>query len=122
VSTRYIRYQHGHIAARHLAIADIRVFGNAGGQLPPAPASIAASRSADPRNAIIRWAGVPGAVGYNVRWGIRPDRLTHTYQRFADAGTELELRALNIGQRYFVAVEAFDESGVSGLTPVRPLP
>jgi hypothetical protein len=52
-----------------------------------------------------------------VRWGIRPDRLTLTCQRFADQGTELELKSLNAGQEYFVAVEAFDENGVSRLTP-----
>jgi hypothetical protein len=44
--------------------------------------------------------------------------LTLTYQRFADQGTQVELRSLNAGQQYFVAVEAFDENGVSRLTPV----
>jgi hypothetical protein len=59
-------------------------------------------------------------VGYNVLWGIRPDRLTLNYQRWADQGTTLELRALNKGQGYWVAVEAFDENGVSRRTkPVR---
>jgi xylan 1,4-beta-xylosidase len=65
---------------------------------------------------------VPGAVGYNVRWGIRPDRLTHSYQRFADQGSALELRALNAGQCYFAAIEAFNENGVSSLSPVVALP
>ena len=32
---------------------------------------------------------------------------------WADAPTTLELRALNVGQRYWFAVEAFGESGVS---------
>ena len=122
VTTRFIRYRHGHVAARHLAIADIRVFGDAGGAPPPKPGGLAASRSSDPRNASVRWSPVAGAVGYNVRWGIRPDRLTFTYQRFADQGASLELRSLNAGQRYFVAVEAFNENGVSPLTPVEPIP
>ena len=56
---------------------------------------------------------VLGAVGYNVLWGIAPDRLYQTYQRFADRGTILELRALTVGQPYWFAVEAFDEHGVS---------
>ncbi|WBY09517.1 hypothetical protein PIB19_09575 [Sphingomonas sp. 7/4-4] len=59
------------------------------------------------------WKPVEGAVGYNVLWGIRPDRLTLTYQRWADQGDSLELRALNVGQAYWVAIEAFDENGVS---------
>jgi hypothetical protein len=121
VTTRFVRYEHGRVAAKHLAIADLRVFGSAGGAPPPAPASLGARRSADPRNAVVNWAPVAGAVGYNVRWGIRPDRLTLTYQRFADRGAELELRALNVGKRYFVAVEAFDENGVSPLTTVQAI-
>jgi hypothetical protein len=50
------------------------------------------------RNAAIAWKPVKGAVGYNVLWGIRPDRLTLTYQRWADQGAALELRALDTGQ------------------------
>lgn len=122
VTTRFIRYRHGHVAARHLAIADVRVFGTAGGPPPRAPGGFSARRSADPRNAAVRWQPVPGAVGYNVRWGIRPDRLTNSYQRFADQGSALELRALNAGQGYFAAIEAFNENGVSPLSPVVALP
>jgi len=118
VRTRFVRYVHGRVAAAHLAISDLRLFGNADGPVPPAPAAPDAARSADPRNATIRWRPVRGAVGYNVRWGIRPDRLTLTYQRFADQGATLELRSLNAGQRYFVAMEAFNEAGVSKLGPV----
>ena len=66
----------------------------------------------------VRWRRVPGAMGYNVRWGIRPDRLNLSYQVFADRGTSLDVRALNAGVGYHVAVEAFNESGVSGLSRV----
>lgn len=125
---RYVRYVHGHVGAAHLAIADLRVFGNAAGPAPAAPVLTAATRDGDARNARIRWRPVPGAVGYNVRWGVRPDRLALTYQLFADtvkrAGGDavLDLRTLTKGQAYYVAVEAFDERGVSGLSAVRRLP
>jgi hypothetical protein len=71
----------------------------------------------------VRWARVPGAVGYNIRFGIRPERLTQTYQLWADelgSGGVLqkELRSLNRGVPYYAAVEAFDESGVSKLSRV----
>ena len=64
---------------------------------------------------------MPGAVGYNIRFGIRPDRLTMTYQLWGDelgAGPALqkELRSLNKGVPYWVAVEAFNETGVSRLS------
>ena len=64
---------------------------------------------------------MPGVVGYNVRWGIAPAKLYQTYQRFADQGTTLELRALTVGQEYWVAIESFDENGVSTLSPVVPI-
>jgi hypothetical protein len=122
VRTRYIRHVHGHVGARHLAISDLRVFGNADGAPPAAPHGIVATRDGDRRNASIRWKPVPGAVGYNVRWGIAPDRLTLSYQVFADRGTQLELRALNTAPGYAVSVEAFDERGVSPLGRIIELP
>lgn len=120
VKARYVRYVHGHVGAANLAISDIRVFGSAGGKAPAMPVGITAKRDTDERNAHIAWKRVKGAVGYNVLWGIRPDRLTLNYQRWADQGTTLELRALNKGQGYWVALEAFDENGVSKRSkPVR---
>jgi hypothetical protein len=121
VRARYVRYVHGHVGAAHLAISDLRVFGDAGGSAPKAPAGIEAVRT-EPRAMMIRWRRVPGAVGYNVRWGLEPDRLNLCYQVFADRGTTLELRALNAGVGYHVTVEAFDENGVSPpgkLVPVK---
>jgi hypothetical protein len=118
---RYVRYEHIHVGAQHLAISDIRVFGNAGGPAPAAPTAVTAKRDRDERNALITWQPVPGAVGYNVRWGIAPTKLYETYQRFADQPTSLDLRALDVGQAYWVAVESFDENGVSTRSPVLPI-
>jgi len=53
-----------------------------------------------------------GAVGY-VLWGIARNKLYQTYQRFADQGNSLEVRALNVGPEYWFAIESFDENGVS---------
>ena len=113
---RFVRYVHVHVGARHLAIADLRVFGNADGPPPPAPELVSAERLADARDAEIVWKPVPGAVGYNVRWGLAPGRLRECYQRFADQPTKLRLTSLDTGVRYVVAVEAFDERGVSSLS------
>jgi hypothetical protein len=122
---RFVRYVHGHVGAAHLAISEIRVFGNADGEAPASPKGLAVRRDCDGRNAQIAWRAAPGAVGYNIRWGLRPDRLTLTYQLFADrleaSRPSYSLRALNVGQAYFVAVEAFNETGVSTLGRVVPL-
>nr|AUN37778.1 arabinan endo-1,5-alpha-L-arabinosidase A [uncultured bacterium] len=126
VRARFVRYVHGHVGAANLAISDLRVFGNADGHAPAMPEGVAPRRHADERDATIRWRPVPGAIGYNIRFGIRPDRLTLTHQLWADelgSGAVLtkELRSLNKGVPYWVAVEAFNETGVSKLSPVRPI-
>jgi len=56
-----------------------------------------------------------------VRWGIAPSKLYQTYQHFADEGTTLELRALNVGQSYWAAIESFDENGVSAVSAAVPI-
>ena len=113
---RYVRYDHVHIGAANLAISDIRVFGNGSGPRPATPARLFAQRDRDERNAMITWAEVPGATGYNVRWGVAPNKLYQTYQRFVDNGSTLELRALSLGVNYWVAIESFNENGVSALS------
>ena len=55
---------------------------------------------------------------------MRPDRLTLTYQNYADqladpAHPQMDIRALNKGVGYYFAVEAFNESGVSKLSAVK---
>ena len=118
---RFVRYEHIHVGAANLAISDMRVFGNGDGGRPATPAGLTARRDRDERNAVITWQAVPKIVGYNVRWGITPSKLYQTYQRFADQGTTLELRALTVGQAYWVAIESFDENGVSTLSSAVPI-
>ena len=124
VRARFIRYVHGHVGAANLAISDLRVFGNADGRAPAIPSGVLATPHSDQRDATVRWKAVAGAVGYNIRFGTRPDRLTQTYQLWADqlgASPTKDLRSLNVGVRYWVAVEAFNESGVSKLSRVLPI-
>ena len=114
VRTRFLKYEHVYVASPNLAISDIRVFGDGGGEAPRTPANLKVRRDANvARNASISWEEVPGAVGYNILWGIQDDKLYQTYQVFADQRPALELRALTVGQDYSVAIEAFNESGVS---------
>jgi hypothetical protein len=113
VQARYIRYEHVYVASPNLAISDIRVFGNGGGKVPKTPGKFTVVRDSDTRNAFVKWQRVPGAVGYNVLWGIAKDKLYQTYQVFADQPESLEVRALSKGVSYYFAIEAFNENGVS---------
>jgi hypothetical protein len=123
VRTRFVRWVNGHVGAANLAVSDLRIFGNADGRAPSVPGSVVGQRHRDQRDATVRWAKVPGAVGYNIRFGTRADRLTQTYQLWADelgngATLQKDLRSLNKGAPYWVAVEAFNETGVSKLSRV----
>ena len=114
---RFIKYEHVYVKAVNLAIGEIRVFGNGFGKLPETPKNFKAIRQKDDRNAAISWEKIPNVVGYNILWGIAKDKLYQTYQVYADKNSQ-EIRALNKGVKYFFAIEAFDENGVSKVSEV----
>jgi hypothetical protein len=91
------------------------------GKAPQTPKNLNVKRQADTRNADITWEKSPNAVGYNILWGIAPDKLYQTYQIWADVPNSLELRALTVGQKYFCAIETFNENGVSVLSEVKEI-
>jgi xylan 1,4-beta-xylosidase len=118
---RYVRYVHGYVAGPYLSINAFRVFGTGNGAAPTTPTKFVAKRQKDQRNADLSWEKTPGAIGYNVRWGIAPDKLYQTYQFWADQAPvtrPFELRALTVGVPYYFAIEAFNEHGVSKLSAV----
>ena len=59
----------------------------------------------------ITWTGSDAAQGYNVRWGIAPDKLYNSWLIYG--AEELTLNCLCAGQEYFVQVEAFNTNGIS---------
>jgi xylan 1,4-beta-xylosidase len=110
---RFVKFEHIYVGAANLAVSDIRIFGNGLGKAPVTPGNLQVTRDKDPRNCFLKWDKSPGAVGYNILWGIGKEKLYQSYQRFADEGESLEIRALNVGQDYYFAIEAFNENGVS---------
>lgn len=110
---RYVKYEHIYVASPNLAISDFRVFGNGQGKALQTPKKLTVKRDTDERNAFISWEKVPNAIGYNILWGIGKDKLYQTYQIWNDEPNTLELRALTVGQKYYFAIEAFNEYGVS---------
>lgn len=116
VEARYVKYEHIYVASENLAVSDFRVFGNGSDNPPVTPEKLSANRDSDERNVFIKWNPVKYVTGYNIRWGIAKDKLYQTYQVFADKNPELEIRALNVGQDYYFAIESFNENGVSPLS------
>lgn len=110
-TARYVRYVNVKAPTPHLAISDIRVFGKGSGALPMAVRQFEVTRLGDRRDAILRWEAVDNCQGYNVLWGIAPDKMYNTWLLYGD--NMLELKALNIDQSYYFQIEAFNENGIS---------
>ncbi|MFS4418162.1 family 43 glycosylhydrolase [Maribacter sp. 2307ULW6-5] len=113
---RYIRYTNYHVPTPHLSVSDIRVFGLGSGKSPKAVKKGNIVRGKDRRTAMVSWDPVPKADGYNVLWGIAPDKLYSSWMVYGD--NALDLRSLNTDQSYYFTIEAFNENGVSETSEV----
>ena len=111
IEARYIRYRHHYVPGKNLAMGDIRVFGLGRGKKPATVKGFTVVREADERNVRISWKAVKGAQGYNVLWGVALDKLYSSWMVYGD--NSLDLRALTVGQKYYFAIEAFNENGIS---------
>ena len=111
IEARYIRSRHHYVPGKNLAMGDIRVFGLGRGKKPATVKGFTVVREADERNARISWKAVKGAQGYNVLWGVALDKLYSSWMVYGD--NSLDLRALTVGQKYYFAIEAFNENGIS---------
>ncbi len=107
---RYIRYENIHVPMPSLSISDLRVFGIGKGEKPTSVQNFKVNRGQDRREAHLSWSPVDGAQGYNIRWGIAPDKLYSSWLVYGETG--LEIRSLNTDQEYFFSIEAFNENGV----------
>ena len=63
---------------------------------------------------MITWLAQPDAYGYNIYYGISPDKLYHCIT--VNGANEYDLRGLDLGTSYSFAIEALNESGRSKLS------
>lgn len=115
---RYIRYKNIHAPAPNLSISGLRVFGTGQGKAPEKVKKFTVKRYKDRRDAMISWDKQPNCQGYNILWGIAPDKLYNSWMVYDK--NSLELKSLSVDQTYYFSVEAFNENGISERTkPVR---
>ena len=83
-----------------------------GGGPQPAPANARAERLGD-LDARVCWTPLSemGAQGCNVRYGVAPDKLYHSHLVYGQ--NEVTLCTLTAGQAVYIAVDAFNENGVT---------
>ncbi|MCA1601683.1 MAG: family 43 glycosylhydrolase [Acidobacteria bacterium] len=115
-TVRYIRYKNIHVPTPNLSISGLRVFGLGQGKAPTMAKNLAVNRYQDRRDAMITWEQQKNCHGYNVLWGIAPDKLYSSWMVYDK--NYLELKSLTVDQEYYFAVEAFNENGVSERTKV----
>lgn len=110
VETRYVRLTVTQTAYHAPAcISGLRVFGRGRGK-PPVQASRVSARRTDGMTIEVRWQG--DAVGYEVLWGLSPDKLYHSFRVFGK--NAIEIRALMADvEQYYVRVDAFNENGIT---------
>ena len=110
VETRYVRLTVTQTAYHAPAcISGLRVFGRGRGK-PPVQASRVSARRTDGMTMEVRWQG--DAVGYEVLWGLSPDKLYHSFRVFGK--NAIEIRALMADvEQYYVRVDAFNENGIT---------
>jgi hypothetical protein len=113
-TVRYIRYKNIKVPTPNLAISDLRVFGIGNGKRPSGVKNFTVKRRTDRRDAMIQWDRQNNCQGYNVLWGIAPDKLYNSWMVYDD--NFLELKSLTTDQSYYFSIEAFNESGISQRT------
>lgn len=113
---RYIRYNHTHVPTPHLSLSDFRVFGKGEGKAPASVKDFQLQRHEDRRDITLAWDEVRGAQGYNIKWGITPDKLYSSWLVYDE--NSHHMKSLGRDQVYYFAIEAFNENGISELSEV----
>lgn len=108
---RFIRYRNLHVPTTYLSISDIRIFGNGFGKAPRTVNKLKITRTDKRRGAKLSWNPIKNAQGYNILWGIAPDKLYSSWMVYDKSS--LDIKSLNINQTYYFSIEAFNENGVS---------
>lgn len=114
ITLRYIRYKNISVPTPYLSISGFRVFGKGQGKLPPPVKGLTINRNADRRDAHIQWKKQEQATGYNILWGIAPDKLYNSWLVYEN--DYLLLKSLSVNQQYYFSIESFNENGVSERT------
>ncbi|WP_372949180.1 family 43 glycosylhydrolase [Mariniphaga sp.] len=116
VNGKFIRYNNIEVPGANLAMSEIRVFGLGLGEKPAQVKGFKVNRESDRRDATFSWNPVKGAQGYNIRWGIAPDKLYQSWLIYED--DELLMRNLDKNTTYYFTIEAFNENGISAQTEI----
>ena len=111
VNAKFVRYKNIKVPGANLAMSEVRVFGLGFGEKPAKVKGFSVTRETDRRDVSFSWKPVKDAQGYNIRWGIAPDKLYQSWLIYES--TEHFMRCLDRDTPYYFTIEAFNENGIS---------
>lgn len=108
---RYLRLTAAELPyGEKFAVSGLRVFGKGNGTAPDTVSDVEVTL-VDSMTAKVCWNAANGAQGYNVLYGIAPDKLYLSHLIYGEE--QVLLTALNKEQSYFVRVDSFSEDGIT---------
>ena len=114
MEVRYIRLSDMKVPyGQKPCISGLRVFGKGAGSLPEQASYEAARISGIDMEIVIdsqEKDEADGTTGYNILWGLKPDKLYHSYLTY---DTKKRIGALVDGESYYVRVDTFNENGIT---------
>lgn len=117
LDARYLKLENIHVPSGNFCLSEFRVFGNADGEKPLPVRNFKIVRDKqDKRNAMISWNPSSDAYGYNIYYGIAPEKLYNCIT--VNGADHYDFRGLDLGTTYYFAIEALNESGRSALSKV----
>ncbi|MEM9896574.1 MAG: discoidin domain-containing protein, partial [Bacteroidota bacterium] len=115
VKAKHVKVNSVSVPDGNFAMMGLRIFGIAEGKKPKLAGEIIGKRNQqDPRDLALSWSSVPNATGYNIRYGIDPEKLYRNHLVYDSSA--ITIRSLDSKQDYYFAIEAFNESGVGELS------
>lgn len=117
LDARYLKLENIHVPSGNFCLSEFRIFGFADGEKPLPVRNFKVVRDKqDKRNAMISWSPSSGAYGYNIYYGIAPEKLYNCIT--VNGADHYDFRGLDLGTTYYFAIEALNESGRSALSKV----
>lgn len=111
VRYRYLKVSNVQVPDGNFALSGFRVFGNGLGDKPASVNSLTVARDINDRRRVdLTWKASEDAVGYNIKYGIKADKLYHNHTVYGV--NNLTIRSLSKLQEYHFTVEPFNENGV----------
>ncbi|HEX2921644.1 MAG TPA: family 43 glycosylhydrolase [Bacteroidales bacterium] len=111
IQTKYIKVENVKVPDGQFSIYDLRIFGSREGNTPTAVNDFTVKRKQDTRRAKIEWNADNNATGFIVNYGTSPEKL-YTQVMVID-NNSVDLTGLNVGVKYYISIDAFNESGIT---------